>query len=125
MHCCESPSALDEHHPADKCQLGDLIAYVEQFSLKSRPRNFVPSKVIESRLEMCGGFCVYYRRLNDVTKMNSYPLPERDDTLDTLAGNIWFSTLGLKSGYWQVELHPDDKEKTAFTTEQGLCNLKL
>ncbi|GBM56894.1 hypothetical protein AVEN_227388-1 [Araneus ventricosus] len=32
----------------------------------------------------------------------------------------WFSTLDLKSGYWKVEIQPEDKEKTAFTTGQGL-----
>jgi hypothetical protein len=43
-----------------------------------------------------------------------------NDTLDTLAGAKWFSTLDLKSSYWQVDLHLDDKEKTAFSTGQGL-----
>ncbi|UYV63768.1 K02A2.6-like [Cordylochernes scorpioides] len=65
-------------------------------------------------------FCVDYRRLNDITKKNSYPLPRIDDTLTTLAGSSWFSTLDLKSGYWQVGMHPEDKEKTAFSTGSGL-----
>ncbi|GFX21398.1 retrovirus-related Pol polyprotein from transposon 412 [Trichonephila clavipes] len=56
-------------------------------------------------------FCVDYRKLNDVTKKDSYPLPRIDDTLDTLSGHKWFSTLDLKSGYWQVEFHPEDREK--------------
>jgi hypothetical protein len=65
-------------------------------------------------------FCVDYRKLNNVIKKNCFPLPRFDDTLDTLAGTKWFSTLDLKSGYWQGALHPDDKEKTAFSTAQGL-----
>ncbi|GFV16870.1 retrovirus-related Pol polyprotein from transposon 297 [Trichonephila clavipes] len=49
----------------------------------------------------------------------------RDDTLDTLSGHKWFSTLDLKSGYWQVEIHPEDREKTAFTSGQGLWQFKV
>jgi hypothetical protein len=62
--------------------------------------------------------CVDYRKLKNATIKDCFPLPKIDDTLDTLAGAKWFSTLDLKSGYWQV--HPDDKEKTAFSTGQGL-----
>ena len=64
--------------------------------------------------------CIDYRRLNEVTRKEAYPLPRVDDTLDTLAGSKWFSTLDLESGYWQVEVHHDDREKTAFCTPKGL-----
>ncbi|GBL75298.1 hypothetical protein AVEN_194519-1 [Araneus ventricosus] len=56
-------------------------------------------------------FCVDYRKLDEITKKDSYPLPRRDDTLDALNGSRWFMTLDLKSGYWQVEIRPEDREK--------------
>ncbi|GBN99011.1 Retrovirus-related Pol polyprotein from transposon 297 [Araneus ventricosus] len=70
-------------------------------------------------------FCVDYRKLNEISIKDSYPLPRIDDTLDALNGSQWFSTLDLKSGYWQVEIQPEDKEKTAFTTGQGLCQFMV
>ena len=65
-------------------------------------------------------FCVDYRKLNAITKKDSYPLPRVDTSLQSFYGSVWFSTLDLKSGYWQVEMNDEDREKTAFTTGQGL-----
>ncbi|KAK3743858.1 hypothetical protein QZH41_005256 [Actinostola sp. cb2023] len=64
-------------------------------------------------------FCVDYRKLNEVTVKDSYPLPTIDSCFDALSGSKWFSTLDLSSGYWQVEMDQKDKEKTAFTTGSG------
>ena len=70
-------------------------------------------------------FCVDYRRLNDNTKKDCYPLPRVDDTLDTLSRAQWFSILDLKSGYWQVGLHQENKGKTAFSTPCDLFQFNL
>ena len=52
-------------------------------------------------------FCVDYRKVNEVTRKDTHLLSSIDDCLDTLAGSKWFSTLDLKSGYWQVEVAPE------------------
>ena len=65
-------------------------------------------------------FCVDYRRLNSVTRKDVYPLPRIDDILDAVGGTQYFSTLDLASGYWQVELDEEAREKSAFTTFKGL-----
>ncbi|PIK43002.1 Retrovirus-related Pol polyprotein from transposon [Apostichopus japonicus] len=69
-------------------------------------------------------FCVDYRKLNKVTVKDSHPLPRIDDTLDALSGNVLFSTMDLASGFWQVEMNEEDKEKTAFTTGDTLYQFK-
>ena len=59
-------------------------------------------------------FVVDYRRLNELTIKDSHYLPRIDETFDRLAGASWFSTLDLKSGYWQLDMHPEDKHLSAF-----------
>lgn len=78
-------------------------------------------------------FCVDYRKLNKQTIKDSFSLPRIEEILDVLKGSSWFSTLDLRSGYWQVELEESHKERTAFSTGPlgfyhfnrmafGLCN---
>ena len=70
-------------------------------------------------------FCINYRKLNEVTRKDAYPLPRIDVTLDTLHGSHWFTILDLLSGYWQVQVEEADKEKTAFCTPEGLYHFRV
>ena len=67
-------------------------------------------------------FCIDYRKLNEVTKADTFPLPKIDDLLDQLGKSKYFSTLDLKSGYWQIKVHPSSQEKT---THQGLFEFRV
>ncbi|UYV70240.1 hypothetical protein LAZ67_7002261 [Cordylochernes scorpioides] len=70
-------------------------------------------------------FCVDYRKLNNVTVKDVYPIPRIDEVMDTLQGSTYFSAIDLRSGYWQVEVEERDKEKTAFTTAHGLYEFNV
>lgn len=59
--------------------------------------------------------CIDYRKLNERTIKDAYALPRIEESLEAMGGCAWFSTLDLKSGYYQVEIQEADKEKTAFT----------
>jgi hypothetical protein len=64
--------------------------------------------------------CVDFRKLNSVTVPDCYPLPRIDDVLHAAQQSFYMSTLDLKSGFWQVPVRPEDRDKTAFVTPFGL-----
>ena len=67
---------------------------------------------------------VDYRGLNAITKPSNYPIPTIDGILYSLNGSKVFSTLDLKSGFWQAALRPEDQCKTAFACEEGVFEFK-
>lgn len=78
------------------------------------PAVFVPKKSGDLRM------CIDYRELNKKTVKDAYPLPLADEVQDHLAGSTIFSTLDLRSGYWQMPVHHSDQHKTAFCPGPGL-----
>ena len=66
-----------------------------------------------------------YHRLNSLTIKDDYPLPRIDDSLRLLGNQQWFSTMDLASGFWQVAMSTDAKQKAAFVTHEGLFQFRV
>jgi len=65
-------------------------------------------------------FCIDYRPLNEATEADSYPIPRIDDLIAELNGSIYFSSIDLTNGYWQIELDEESKKFTGFSTDFGV-----
>jgi hypothetical protein len=70
-------------------------------------------------------FAIDYRRLNRLTTGDSYPIPRIDSCLDVLNGSVWFSTLDLRCGFWQVAQDERDADKTTFVTRLGSFRFRV
>ena len=82
---------------------GDPITQHSLLPTREQERmNYLPKKMKDGGLR----FCVDYRKVNAATKLDEFPLPRIDDTLDLLAGSRYFTTLDLASGYWHVPIDP-------------------
>ncbi|GJV61963.1 reverse transcriptase domain-containing protein [Tanacetum coccineum] len=63
--------------------------------------------------------CIDYRKLNDSTHKDHFPLPFMDQMLELLAGNVYYCFLDDFSGYFQIPIDPQDQQKTTFTCPYG------
>ena len=59
-------------------------------------------------------FCVDYRKVNEVSRFDAYPMPRVDELLDRLGTARFFTTLDLTKGYWQIPLSPESKEENGL-----------
>ena len=66
-----------------------------------------------------------FRAVNKHTIKDSHPVPSLDETIESLAGNHYFSVMDLSSGYHQIPVEPEDRPKTAFTTGTDLFQWKV
>ncbi|GJX19807.1 reverse transcriptase domain-containing protein [Tanacetum coccineum] len=90
------------------------------------------NELIPTRLVTRWRVCIDYRKLNDATRKDHFPLPFMDQMLERLMGNVYYCFLDGFSGYFQIPIDPQDQEKTAFTCPYrtfayprmpfGLCN---
>ncbi|GJW30742.1 reverse transcriptase domain-containing protein [Tanacetum coccineum] len=77
------------------------------------------NELIPTRLVTGWRVCIDYRKLNDATRKDHFPLPFMDQMLERLAGNEYYCFLDGFSGYFQILIDPQDQEKTTFTCPYG------
>ena len=106
-----------EHIPVLKSEIDKLQ---KEGAVMPSTSPFASSTILVKNKDGSMRLCINYRKLNVVTKMDAHPLPRIEDIFDTLTGSKFFCTLDLAMGYHQVEAHPKNSEKTAFSTPFGL-----
>nr|GEW64976.1 retrovirus-related Pol polyprotein from transposon 17.6 [Tanacetum cinerariifolium] len=77
------------------------------------------NELIPTRLVTGWWVCIDYRKLNEATRKDDFPLPFMDQMLERLAGNEYYCFLDGFSGYFQIPIDPQDQEKTTFTAHMA------
>nr|GFD36167.1 reverse transcriptase domain-containing protein [Tanacetum cinerariifolium] len=77
------------------------------------------NELVPTRLVTGWRVCINYRKLNEATRNDHFPLPFMDQMLERLAGNEYYCFLDGFSGYFQILIDPKDQEKTTFTCPYG------
>lgn len=109
------------HKNEVKMQISELLEQGiirQSFSPWSSPIWIVPKKLDASGKKKWR-LVIDYRKINEKTINDKYPIPNISDILDKLGKANYFTTLDLASGFHQIEIHPEDIPKTAFTVEHG------
>ena len=82
--------------------------------------NYISEPVLVQKADGTWRFTVDYRKMNDKTVQDHYPLPRIEDILDQLQGNAIFSKIDAERGYHQLRVKIEDRPKTAFRTSMGI-----
>lgn len=110
----------------DRTKIRELVDYmIKKKVVKPSSSAWAFPVVLVSKKDGSTRFCVDYRKLNGITVKDAFPLPRMDDALAAFNGSNWLSSVDCASGYWQIPMAEEDREKTAFITPDGLFEFNV
>ncbi len=88
--------------------------------IKESHSPFASGLVVVAKKDGTHRMCIDFRKLNDMTVKDAFPLPRIDKTIESMGSAKWFTSVDMGSAFWQVPLDEESKAKTASATEDGL-----
>ena len=105
-----------EKQVSEMLRLGVIVSAVTEWS---SPVTLAPKRDGTYR------FCIDYRKLNDITRKDSFPVPRLDEALSIMRGCDRFSVQDAQSCFWQIPMHRDSQEKTTFVCHLGTFMFRM
>ena len=98
---------------------------LKQGIIKPSVSDWSSNVVLVKKKDQTYRFCVDFRALNACSVRDMQPIPRIDSCLEALAGASWFTTLDMRSGFFQVKIREEDAKKTNFITRNGAYSFKI
>jgi hypothetical protein len=118
--------ALRRHPPAHAVAIQEHVSVMlKQGIIEPAQSPWASNVVLVRKKDGTLRCCIDYRQLNRVTRKDAYPLPRIDVCLDAMSGAQWSSTFDFRCSYHQVEVRPEDADKTAFICREGLFKFTI
>ena len=112
--------------PLKQAQFNEEIRYMKENDIiEDSDSSWSSPCILIPKPDLSFRFCTDFRKVNLVSKSDTYPLPRIDDCIDKVGKAKFVSTYDLLKGYWQVPLTPRAKRISAFVTPQGLYQYKV
>ena len=109
----------------DKKEFIDLVEDLERRGIVEPSRSlWLNPIVLQRKKNGTLRFCVDFRKLNDIIELDGYEIPKIQEIISTLRDYKYFSVIDLKDGFFQINIKPEDREKTTFYTGERLMQFR-